>query len=340
MGMLEEFDFRMTGKIVLSAAILLRMKSDSLVLRDTSQIIQEYMEQFAEDFEEFDPKEEVLRRVGAYPELEPVVIRTPHSKVTINDLLTALRKVLNEEEKKSVVRHEMHIEPLKLELPDVDISTFRILQGSALIGKTLAQIELRRRYGVSAVAIRRDAQLLSNPGADTLLQPNDELFVLANEFVKACRTAEVLSIINDRVDVAVAAGADGVHLGQNDLPVECACKLQLTPLVVGKSTHSLDQLRAACLEYPTYVSLGPVFVTDTKPAAEPVGLDYVKQATEILADTGIGNVAIGGITLDNVEDVLNASAGAIAVCSAITEASDPIEACRALKQKITAFNKN
>ncbi|MBW2601750.1 MAG: hypothetical protein JRD47_07485 [Deltaproteobacteria bacterium] len=67
---------------------------------------------------------------------------------------------------------------LKLELPDVDISTFRILQGSALIGKTLAQIELRRRYGVSVVAIRRDAQILSNPGADTLLQPNDELFVL------------------------------------------------------------------------------------------------------------------------------------------------------------------
>ncbi|MBN1843036.1 MAG: cation:proton antiporter [Deltaproteobacteria bacterium] len=67
---------------------------------------------------------------------------------------------------------------LKLELPDVDISTFRILQGSALIGKTLAQIELRRRYGVSVVAIRRDAQILSNPGAHTLLQPNDELFVL------------------------------------------------------------------------------------------------------------------------------------------------------------------
>jgi CPA2 family monovalent cation:H+ antiporter-2 len=67
---------------------------------------------------------------------------------------------------------------LKLELPDVDISTFRISQGSPLIGKTLAQIELRRRCGVSVVAIRRDAQILSNPGADTLLQSNDELFVL------------------------------------------------------------------------------------------------------------------------------------------------------------------
>ena len=69
---------------------------------------------------------------------------------------------------------------LKLQLPDVDISTFRISQGSPLIGKTLAQIELRRRYGVSVVAIRRGAQILSSPGADTLLQSNDVLFVLGS----------------------------------------------------------------------------------------------------------------------------------------------------------------
>jgi len=119
---LKEFDFRMTGKVVLSAAILLRMKSDSLVLRDTSQIIQEYMEQYAEDFEEFDPREEVLRRVGEYPELEPVVIRTPQSKVTIDDLLTALRKVLHDEEKKSVIRKEMNVEPLRLDLPEYNIT--------------------------------------------------------------------------------------------------------------------------------------------------------------------------------------------------------------------------
>ena len=67
---------------------------------------------------------------------------------------------------------------LKLHLPDVDISTFRISQDSPLIGKTLAQIELRRRCGVSVVAIQRDSQILSNPGADTLLQSNDLLFVL------------------------------------------------------------------------------------------------------------------------------------------------------------------
>lgn len=168
---------------------------------------------------------------------------------------------------------------------------------------------------------------------------DDRFFALAVEFVQICKDGGVLSIINDRADIAVAAGADGVHLGQGDLPVEQARKLQLAPLIVGKSTHSLQQLRAACDEQPTYVSLGPVFSTATLPDAEAVGLDYVRQGVEKLANTGIGNVAIGGITLDHVEDVLKAGGGAIAVCSAVMESKDPAAACRALKEKITGFRR-
>lgn len=168
---------------------------------------------------------------------------------------------------------------------------------------------------------------------------DDKLFNIAVEFVRICKAVGVLSIINDRADVAVAAGADGVHLGQNDLPIEQARKLQLAPLIIGKSTHSLEQLRAACNEYPTYVSLGPVFATVTKPTAEPVGLDYVRQATKKLAGTGIGSVAIGGITLDNIEYVLGAGALSVAVCSAVTETNDPTAACGSLKEKIAAFKK-
>ena len=169
---------------------------------------------------------------------------------------------------------------------------------------------------------------------------DDKLFAVSVEFVKICKDAGVLSIINDRADVAVAAGADGVHLGQNDLPIEKARKLQLAPMITGKSTHSLKQLRAACEERPTYAALGPVFATDTKPNVEAVGLDYVRRATEILADTGIANVAVGGITMDNVEDVLKAGATAIAVCAAVTKAGDPAKACRKFKEKITAFKKD
>ncbi|MHC4148993.1 MAG: thiamine phosphate synthase, partial [Planctomycetota bacterium] len=118
-----------------------------------------------------------------------------------------------------------------------------------------------------------------------------------------------------------------------------ARKLQLVPLIIGKSTHSLEQLKVACDERPSYVSLGPVFSTSTKPAAEPVGLDYVARAIAALADTGIGHVAIGGITQENVEQVLSAGARAIAVCSAVTEAADAGAACRALKGKVTAFKR-
>jgi thiamine-phosphate pyrophosphorylase len=166
---------------------------------------------------------------------------------------------------------------------------------------------------------------------------DDVLFALAVEFVRICKEADVLSIINDRVDVAAASGADGVHLGQNDLPIEQVRRLQLTPLITGKSTHSPKQLMAACKERPTYAALGPVHATATKPTAPAVGLEYVRQAKEILAGKGICNVAIGGITIDNVEEVLEAGADSIAVCAAVTKAKDPARACRELKDKIVGY---
>jgi thiamine-phosphate pyrophosphorylase len=168
---------------------------------------------------------------------------------------------------------------------------------------------------------------------------DENLFALAAEFVQICKDGNVLSVINDRVDITVAAGADGVHLGQNDLPVEQVRKLQLSPLIIGRSTHSIKELEATCKKSPTYVSLGPVFTTPTKPSVAPVGLDYVKEGLGKLADTGIGHVAIGGITPDNVDQVLEAGAQCISVCSAVTEARNPTAACRELKEKITASKK-
>jgi thiamine-phosphate pyrophosphorylase len=164
--------------------------------------------------------------------------------------------------------------------------------------------------------------------------PADQLFATAREMVELCRQADVLSIINDRVDIAVAADADGTHLGQDDLPVAQARRIALSPLLVGKSTHSMTQLARAVDEAPTYVSLGPLFSTGTKPDAEPVGLQFVRQSTAYLEDKGIGHVAIGGITVENVADVIKAGAGAIAVCSAATHAPDVTAACRILKQII------
>jgi len=169
---------------------------------------------------------------------------------------------------------------------------------------------------------------------------DDQLRAVAVEFVGLCREGGVLSIINDRADIAVVSGADGVHVGQNDLPVEQVRRLQLSPLIVGKSTHSFEQLERACANEITYAALGPVYATPTKPSAQPVGLEYVRQASNRLLKAGICGVAIGGINQDNVEDVLKAGARTIAVCSAITEAKEPADACRKLKDKIVAFNES
>jgi thiamine-phosphate pyrophosphorylase len=164
--------------------------------------------------------------------------------------------------------------------------------------------------------------------------PTDQLFTTVCEMAKLCTQADVLSIINDRVDIAVAAGADGAHLGQNDLPVAQARRIALSPLIIGRSTHSMTQLERAVEDAPTYVSLGPVFSTGTKPDAEPVGLRYVQQGTAYLEDKGIKHVAIGGITAENVAQAIHAGAKAVAVCSAVTQVPDVTGACRGLKRKI------
>jgi thiamine-phosphate pyrophosphorylase len=96
----------------------------------------------------------------------------------------------------------------------------------------------------------------------------------------------------------------------------------------------MEQLKTACEQPVTYVGLGPVYATPTKPTAPPVGLGYVKTATEYLADKGIGHVAIGGIAIDNVEEVIRAGARAIAVSSAVANAANPKDECRKLKEKI------
>jgi thiamine-phosphate pyrophosphorylase len=158
---------------------------------------------------------------------------------------------------------------------------------------------------------------------------------LGREFVRMCRDGGVLSIINDRVDLAVACEADGVHLGLEDLPVGTARRLALRPLIIGATTHNLDELRRAIEENPTYVAIGPAFATATKPDLAPAGLGTIRQAVEQLAGTGISHVAIGGITVENIDQVLQAGARTMAVCSAVTTASDPAAACRRLKEKLT-----
>ena len=132
-------------------------------------------------------------------------------------------------------------------------------------------------------------------------------------------------IVNDRPDLAVLVGADYVHLGQDDLPVEAARRFGLP---VGLSTHSPEQLARADADY---VGVGPVFATPTKAGRPAVGLDYVRHAA---AHARVPWFAIGGIDESNVADVVAAGAKRIAVVRAIGEADDPERAARSLRNAL------
>ncbi|MFM7361272.1 MAG: thiamine phosphate synthase [Cyanobium sp.] len=142
-----------------------------------------------------------------------------------------------------------------------------------------------------------------------------------------CAGHGALFLVNDRIDLALAVEADGVHLGQDDLPVAVARRLLGADRLIGRSTHALGQLRSALAEGCDYVGVGPVNATPTKPGREPVGLAYVEAAA---AEATIPFFAIGGIDAANLAAVQAAGARRVAVVRAITEAADPGAATAAL----------
>ena len=142
---------------------------------------------------------------------------------------------------------------------------------------------------------------------------------LATKMAELCRGKNKLFIVNDRPDIAVAAKADGVHLGQEDLSVAQARRVLSSEMIVGVSTHNIEQAKQAAKDGADYIGVGPIFATGTKPSAEPVGVEYVKQAAN---EIELPQAAIGGINLDNLDKVLAAGAKCVAVCSAIICADD------------------
>jgi thiamine-phosphate pyrophosphorylase len=128
------------------------------------------------------------------------------------------------------------------------------------------------------------------------------------------RQAGVLFIMNDRPDLARLAEADGVHLGQEDLPVQETRRILGPDALIGVSTHNPDQVRQAILDGASYVGVGPTFASATKHFTDFPGLDFVRQAT---AETSLPAFVIGGLTLRNLETALAAGAHRIAVGDAI-----------------------
>jgi thiamine-phosphate pyrophosphorylase len=158
---------------------------------------------------------------------------------------------------------------------------------------------------------------------------DEEILRAAGTFRDICREHGALFWLNERPDLAVAAGADGVHVGQEDPPVAEVREALGPDLLIGLSTHSPQQFDAGLASEADELSVGPVFETPTKAGRPAAGLDYVRYA----AARGAGRpwFAIGGIGLDNVDQVVEAGAQRVVVVRAIRDAADPRAAASGLR---------
>jgi thiamine-phosphate pyrophosphorylase len=137
--------------------------------------------------------------------------------------------------------------------------------------------------------------------------------------------------MNDRPDIARLVEADGVHLGQDDLPVKEARRIVGPDALIGVSTHNLEQLRQAVLDGASYIGVGPTFVSGTKEFGELAGVDFVRLAA---AETTLPAFVIGGVSLGTIDAAVSAGARRAAVSQAIGQAEDPRAVAQALRQKL------
>jgi thiamine-phosphate pyrophosphorylase len=160
-----------------------------------------------------------------------------------------------------------------------------------------------------------------------------QLFELAREVRRWTRQAGVLFIMNDRPDMARLVEADGVHLGQDDLPVKEARRILGPEALIGVSTHNLEQVRQAVLDGASYIGVGPTFPSGTKSFEELAGLEFVRQAT---AETSLPAFVIGGINLQTIGAAVAAGAQRVAVSQVIAQADDPRAVAAALCRALTS----
>jgi thiamine-phosphate pyrophosphorylase len=174
-------------------------------------------------------------------------------------------------------------------------------------------------------------------GADTIQYRQKsgstrEMIEIAQNMKQLCTEAGATFIVNDRLDVAVAAEADGVHLGQDDFPVPLARELIGEGRIIGGSAATMEEARKCLSEGADYVGFGPVFPTTSKDDAGPVsGIDILRQVVETIS---LPIIAIGGVAAENIPDVMRTGAHGIAVISAVCCQDDPEQATRSLYQAL------
>lgn len=186
-------------------------------------------------------------------------------------------------------------------------------------------------FADAALAGGVDIVQLRDKGAEPL-EARQQLAAL-DVLAQACARHDALLAVNDRADLALAADADVLHLGQDDLPVDWARRILGEDIVIGKSTHSLSQAKAATAEPGVdYFCVGPCWPTPTKPGRHAPGLDLVREVAALEADRPW--FAIGGIDGERLPAVLDAGASRIVVVRAITQAEDPRAAAASLATQL------
>ena len=188
----------------------------------------------------------------------------------------------------------------------------------ALAGRRVYPITDRHLSGLTHA---EQIAILGEGGA-TLIQLREKIYSPADFYneteaaIKVAKAIGVKIIINDRVDIALALNADGVHLGQDDVPAVAARRLLGPRAIIGLSTHNLQQAQIAAQMPVDYVAIGPIFATTTKSSSNTaVGLEHLSSVRQALRNMPL--VAIGGITRENIELVLNAGADVVAIVSDI-----------------------
>jgi thiamine-phosphate pyrophosphorylase len=193
--------------------------------------------------------------------------------------------------------------------------------------------------------VARMTALLVEGGVDILqlrAKGFDEFQIeeMANETLPITEAAGVPLIINDFPELVPSVGAQGTHVGQDDLSVEDArwragrsLAGEVPPVIVGKSTHSIPQALAAEEAGAEYIGFGPLFVTATKPGRPAIGLDEIRKVHE---QVKIPIFCIGGIKLENLEQVIQAGARRIVIVSGILQAVDPVSYCREVRRLLVS----
>lgn len=181
------------------------------------------------------------------------------------------------------------------------------------------------------------ARMAIKGGADTIqfrqkVGATREMIEIVRQLKQLCMDSGVTLVVNDRIDVAIAAEADGAHLGQDDFPIPLARKLLGESRIIGGSAATLEESQKCLAEGADYIGFGPVYPTTSKEDADPVtGINLLKQVVESIP---LPIIAIGGISVENMPEVIRAGARGIAVISSVCCQEDPEQATRALRQAL------